>query len=135
MEEERERAGKMSRNQMTQRMVGRESRVSTDPTRADVPTQLSTRGKELNPITNSDLYSSTDHFVSTSTGHQVSNRGGGSSGKMTYWEVRTAKAEQQAREKVGWIEPGLFNMSLCLGFLRLWLWLRLVQGGVLGAVC
>ena len=43
----------------------------------------------------------TDHFVSAATGHQQSNRGGGSSGAMTYWAVRTAKMEEQAREKVG----------------------------------
>lgn len=61
---------------------------------------MSTLGRDINPITNSDLYSRTDHFVSAATGHQVSNRGGGSSGAATYWEVRTAKMEEQAREKV-----------------------------------
>lgn len=64
---------------------------------------------------------------------------------MTYWEVRTAKAEQQAREKVGRGAPrhvgsGL-AFSFCLSFLRLRfrlrlrLQLRLVQDGVLCAVC
>lgn len=61
---------------------------------------MSTLGKEVNPITNSDLYSRTDHFVSAATGHQQSNRGGGSAGAGTYWEVRTAKMEEQARQKV-----------------------------------
>lgn len=62
--------------------------------------KMSTLGKDSNPITNSDLYTRTDHFVSAATGHQVSNRGGGSSGAATYWSVRTAKMEEQAREKV-----------------------------------
>lgn len=44
----------------------------------------------------------TDHFVSAATGHQQSNRGGGSAGAATYWEVRNAKMAEQAREKVGW---------------------------------
>ncbi|ORX33432.1 BRCT domain-containing protein [Kockovaella imperatae] len=70
----------MSRTQVTNRM-------------------MATLGKDDNPITNSDLYSRTDHFVSASTGHQQSNRGGGSSGAATYWAVRTAKMEDQAREK------------------------------------
>ena len=48
----------------------------------------------------------TDHFVSAATGHQQSNRGGGSAGAATYWEVRNAKMAEQAREKVGW-DPSL----------------------------
>lgn len=63
--------------------------------------QINTLGKDTNPITNSDLYSRTDHFVSASTGHQQSNRGGGSGGAATYWEVRMAKTADQARGKVG----------------------------------
>lgn len=81
--------------------------------------QMNTLGKGVNPITNSDLYSryvrlgtivesiaqlklrcSTDHFVSAATGHQQSNRGGGSGGAATYWEVRTAKMTEQARDQV-----------------------------------
>jgi hypothetical protein len=42
----------------------------------------------------------TDHFVSAATGHQQSNRGGGSAGAATYWEVRNAKMAEQAREQV-----------------------------------
>jgi hypothetical protein len=61
---------------------------------------MSTLGKGVNPITNSDLYSRTDHFVCAATGHQQSNRGGGSSGAATYWEVRGAKMIDQAREQV-----------------------------------
>ena len=38
--------------------------------------------------------------MSAATGHQQSNRGGGSSGAATYWEVRTAKMAEQARESV-----------------------------------
>ncbi|ORY28262.1 BRCT domain-containing protein [Naematelia encephala] len=60
---------------------------------------MNTLGKGVNPITNSDLYSRSDHFVSCATGHQQSNRGGGSSGATTYWEVRNAKMAEQAREK------------------------------------
>ncbi|KAL7424136.1 hypothetical protein Q5752_001721 [Cryptotrichosporon argae] len=60
---------------------------------------LNTRGMDINPITNSDLYSLTDHFVSSATGHQQSNRGGGSAGASSYWAVRTAKVEEGAREK------------------------------------
>lgn len=66
---------------------------------------MSTLGRDSNPITNSDLYTRTDHFVSVATGHQVSNRGGGSSGAATYWTVRTAKMEEQAREKVSVTTP------------------------------
>lgn len=43
----------------------------------------------------------TDHFVSAATGHQQSNRGGGSAGAATYWEVRNAKMAEQNRAKVG----------------------------------
>lgn len=71
----------MSRSRVTERMMG-------------------SLGKSVNPITNSDLYSRTDHFVSAATGHQQSNRGGGSAGQGTYWEVRGAKMAEQAREKV-----------------------------------
>jgi len=60
---------------------------------------ISTLGNGVNPITDSDLYSRTDHFVSASTGHQQSNRGGGSAGAKTYWDVRTAKMLDQAREQ------------------------------------
>jgi hypothetical protein len=42
----------------------------------------------------------TDHFVSSATGHQQSNSGGGSAGQGTYWEVRKAKMAEQAREGV-----------------------------------
>ncbi|WWC69341.1 uncharacterized protein I206_103279 [Kwoniella pini CBS 10737] len=80
IDNQREELNKKSRFQITQRM-------------------LSTRGKDLNPITNSDLYSRTDHFVSCSTGHQQSNRGGGSEGSMTYWQVRSAQVNDQARTK------------------------------------
>nr|XP_018263701.1 uncharacterized protein I303_03573 [Kwoniella dejecticola CBS 10117]OBR85859.1 hypothetical protein I303_03573 [Kwoniella dejecticola CBS 10117] len=80
IDSQREELSKKSRSEVTQRM-------------------LSTRGKDLNPITNSDLYSRTDHFVSCSTGHQQSNRGGGSEGSMTYWQVRSAQVNDQARAK------------------------------------
>lgn len=78
--------------------------------------QMSTLGKDSNPITNSDLYTRADHFVSAATGHQVSNRGGGSSGAKTYWEVRTAKMEDQARGKVrlGWNIISSFLASLTI---------------------
>ncbi|WVQ69931.1 uncharacterized protein L199_008154 [Kwoniella botswanensis] len=79
-DDQRSELSKKNRSQVTQRM-------------------LSTRGKDLNPITNSDLYSRTDHFVSCSTGHQQSNRGGGSEGSWTYWQVRSAQMNDQARPK------------------------------------
>lgn len=79
--------GKMSRSQQTERM-------------------MNSLGRKSNPITNSDIYSRTDHFVSCATGHQQSNRGGGSSGAATYWEVRTAKMTQQAREGTGTLFAG-----------------------------
>ncbi|KAK8869657.1 hypothetical protein IAR55_000225 [Kwoniella newhampshirensis] len=79
-EEQRDEFGKKSRAQVMEYM-------------------LNTRGEEKNPVTNSDLYSRTDHFVSCSTGHQQSNREGGSAGAMTYWQVRTAQMDRQSREK------------------------------------
>ncbi|KAI9637868.1 BRCT domain-containing protein [Dioszegia hungarica] len=88
VEKQREEVRGMSREKQTARM-------------------LSTLGKEVNPITNSDLYSRTDHFVSAATGHQQSNRGGGSAGAGTYWEVRTAKMEEQARAKKSDLLKGL----------------------------
>lgn len=36
--------------------------------------------------------------MSSATGHQQSNSGGGSAGQGTYWEVRKAKMAEQARE-------------------------------------
>ncbi|RXK36897.1 hypothetical protein M231_05871 [Tremella mesenterica] len=78
--DDREREAKMARSRQTERM-------------------MTTLGKSNNPITNSDLYSRTEHFVSCATGHQQSNRGGGSAGAATYWEVRNAKMAEQVREK------------------------------------
>jgi hypothetical protein len=46
--------------------------------------------------------------VSSATGHQQSNSGGGSAGQATYWEVRKAKMAEQAREQAS---PILY--SLC----------------------
>ncbi|WWC89887.1 uncharacterized protein L201_004815 [Kwoniella dendrophila CBS 6074] len=80
IDNQRDELSKKSRSQVTERM-------------------LNTRGKDLNPITNSDLYSRTDHFVSCSTGHQQSNRGGGSSGAQTYWQIRSGQINDQARTK------------------------------------
>ncbi|WVW82937.1 hypothetical protein I302_104952 [Kwoniella bestiolae CBS 10118] len=79
-EDQRLELSRKSRSMVTQRM-------------------LSSRGSDVNPITNSDLYSRTDHFVSSSTGHQQSNRGGGSEGSWTYWQVRSAQMNDQARVK------------------------------------
>ena len=39
--------------------------------------------------------------MSSATGHQQSNRGGGGAGQATYWETRRAKMADQARAKVG----------------------------------
>ncbi|WVQ98879.1 hypothetical protein IAU59_006010 [Kwoniella sp. CBS 9459] len=77
-DEQRVELGKKSRSQVTERM-------------------LNTRGKEVNPVTNSDLYTRTDHFVSCSTGHQQSNRSGAGEGSWTYWKVRSAQMNNQAR--------------------------------------
>ncbi|OCF44148.1 hypothetical protein I317_01940 [Kwoniella heveanensis CBS 569] len=79
-DEQRVELNKKTRAQVTQRM-------------------LYTRGKEVNPVTNSDLYTRTDHFVSCSTGHQQSNRSGAGEGSWTYWKVRSAQMNNQAREQ------------------------------------
>ncbi|WRT67271.1 uncharacterized protein IL334_004238 [Kwoniella shivajii] len=79
-ENQRDELSKKSRSQVTERM-------------------LNTRGKDVNPVTNSELYGRTDHFVSCATGHQQSNRGGGSAGAMTYWQVRSNQMNDQARAK------------------------------------
>ncbi|WVR05304.1 hypothetical protein IAU60_002318 [Kwoniella sp. DSM 27419] len=79
-EAEREQLSKKSRAQVTERM-------------------LNTRGRDVNPVTNSDLYTRTDHFVSSATGHQQSNRSGASEGAMKYWHVRTAQMNDQARKQ------------------------------------
>ncbi|WVF72052.1 hypothetical protein IAT40_006864 [Kwoniella sp. CBS 6097] len=79
-DDQRSELGKKSRAQITERM-------------------LNTRGKEVNPVTNSDLYTRTDHFVSCSTGHQQSNRSGAGEGSWTYWKVRSAQMNNQAREQ------------------------------------
>ncbi|WWD16079.1 hypothetical protein CI109_100504 [Kwoniella shandongensis] len=78
---------------------GDDARVAKLSRARETEIMMNSLGKDGNPITNSDLYSRTDHFVSCATGHQQSNRGGGSAGAMTYWQVRTAQMDQQAREK------------------------------------
>ncbi len=51
-----------------------------------------------NPITHSDMYTRTQHYVSASTGHQQSNRGGGTveSGGTSWMKLRASKLQEQA---------------------------------------
>jgi hypothetical protein len=99
IQQQRERVKGLDRNRVTAVMVS-QARTRFTKLKEGCDYQMSTLGTGVNPITNSDLYSRTDHFVSAATGHQQSNRGGGSSGAATYWEVRSAKMAAQAREKV-----------------------------------
>ena len=70
-------------------------------TRSPIPTSIQgTPGCSAERKAFDELDYRTDHFVSAATGHQQSNRGGGSSGAATYWEVRTAKMADQARAPV-----------------------------------
>ncbi|KDN52533.1 hypothetical protein K437DRAFT_220517 [Tilletiaria anomala UBC 951] len=56
--------------------------------------------KASNPITHSDMYTRTQHYVSTSTGHQQSNRAGGSNEGSTHWmKMRARKLQDQAAAK------------------------------------
>ncbi|KAG7529769.1 hypothetical protein FFLO_05409 [Filobasidium floriforme] len=67
---------------------------------------LESLGREENAITNSDLYSRTQHIISAASGHQVSNRGGAKysiSGK-DYNTSRNQKLKQQFTAAV--VKPG-----------------------------
>ena len=56
--------------------------------------------KGSNPVTHSDMYTRTQHYVSGSTGHQQSNRAGGQvDGEVSWMKLRAGKLQSQADTK------------------------------------
>lgn len=101
-------SGSQSRSRVTERMV-----CSLFWRHILLTTQLNSLNNDKNPITHSDAFQRTQHVHSCSTGHQ---QRGGDRGfwnqardanvkpiaqEHTYWSVRTANVEANARAKVG----------------------------------